>query len=161
MRPAAAAGAGRTPVEPAATTGACHPDRVPEVDIVDSTWVGAPAAVVGAEVGRTANWAAWWPELALRVEQARGEEGMRWNVVSGRSGRVTGSLEVWLQPQDDGTVAHFFARLDGVGHPLDTRERTALVTEYRVRAKQVFWAVAARVDPGRMARVAAAPNRIP
>jgi hypothetical protein len=70
-------------------------------------------------------------------------------------------MEIWLQPVDDGTVGHYFLRLDGVGHVLGRRERERVVREYRIRAKHVFWELGARVDPGRLLRIGGPPSRIP
>ena len=134
---------------------------MPEVDVVDSTWIDVGPATLAAEIAEPASWPRWWPDLVLQVDEWRGSKGMRWFVRSARNGLATGSMEVWLQPVDDGTVAHYFLRLDGTGAPLGRRERERLVHEYRVRAKQVFWGLSDRLDPGRLARVGGPPDTIP
>jgi len=134
---------------------------MPEIDVVDSSWVGVPPAALAPVVADPDNWRRWWPDLELRVAELRGPKGVRWTVLSGRGGTVTGSMEVWLEGVDGGTVAHYFLRLDGTGTPLTARRRDRIADEYRTRAKRVFWAVADRLDPGRIARVAGPPTRIP
>lgn len=128
---------------------------------MDATWIGCRPAAVARIVGDAANWRRWWPDLDLRVDERRGVKGVRWSVPAGRNGRFAGSMEIWLQAVDGGTVAHFFLRLDGARRPLTPRERGRLAHEHRVRIKQILWAVADRVDPGRLARLAGPPTRIP
>jgi hypothetical protein len=127
---------------------------VPQVDVVDSTWLGATPAVIGAVLAEPANWARWWPELRLEIAELRGPKGVRWSVPDGRRGSVCGSMEIWLQPVDDGTVVHYFLRLDGTREAIGRRAALRLEHEYRTRAKRLVWAVGERVDPGRLARVA-------
>ena len=127
---------------------------VPQVDVVDSTWIGAAPAVIGAVLAQPANWSRWWPDLTVRVTEQRGPKGVRWNVPTGRGGRVHGSMEIWLQPADDGTVVHYFLRLDGTADPITPRGALRIEHEYRTRTKRAIWAVGDRVDPGRLARVA-------
>ncbi|HEY8302207.1 MAG TPA: polyketide cyclase / dehydrase and lipid transport [Jatrophihabitans sp.] len=134
---------------------------MPEVDVVDDTWIGVPAHLLGCIVGDPANWHVWWPELTVVVQERRGAKGMRWQVPSGRDGAVTGSMEIWLEPADDGTVVHYFARFSGARRPLRPRERVRLQHEYRIRMKQVLFAMADRVDPGRIARLGGPPTGIP
>ena len=141
------------------SAGPCDPGRVPQIDVVDSTWIGVPPAVLAPEIAAPANWARWWPRLDLAVQQARGVKGMRWRVRSGHGGRLGGTMEIWLQPADDGTVGHFFLRLDSTGRVLRGRAGARLAHAYRARAKQLFWELAARHDPGRLQRVGAPVTR--
>lgn len=132
-----------------------------EVDVVDATWVGVAPTVLAAPVADAGNWQRWWPDLDLHADELRGPKGVRWTVRSALGGRAAGSMEVWLQEQDDGTVMHYFLRLDGTHRPLSLRQRRDLEHDFRVRIKQIVWAMADRVDPGRLARVAGPPTRIP
>jgi hypothetical protein len=134
---------------------------MPEVDVVDDTWIGARPSAVAPIVADAANWKRWWPDLDLGVVELRGTKGVRWMVRSGCRGAVAGSMEVWLQGIDDGTVAHYFLRLDGTRGGLSRRERARLEHDFRVRVKQIFWGLADRLDPGRLARLAGPPTRIP
>ena len=129
--------------------------------MVDATWLGVPPSILAAAVADPHNWRRWWPELTLVVDQLRGPKGVRWFVRSGRDGTVTGSMEIWLQAVLEGTVAHFFLRLDGAAQPLPRRAWLALEHEYRTRVKSAFWSLSDRLDPGRLARLAAAlpPSR--
>jgi hypothetical protein len=130
---------------------------VPDVDVVDSTWIGATPAAVAAVVADPRNWRRWWPRLRLDVDEQRGDEGMRWRVRPSEGGRsLEGSMEVWLEPASDGVLAHYFLRLDGVaGRPVPARRVRRVARRYGIGAKAVFWAVGDRLDPGRLARVAA------
>jgi hypothetical protein len=102
----------------------------------------------------------WWPDFELTVDEARGPEGMRWFVPSAGNSTLAGSMEIWLEPARAGTVAHYLLRLDRViGRRLRRRERDRLTDRYRRRAKQVMWAVADELDPGRLERVAHLPGR--
>jgi hypothetical protein len=131
---------------------------VPQIDVIDSTWIPSLPAEVACDVTDPRNWARWWPELRLEVHEDRGEKGVRWLVPAGSAGRtagLTGSAEVWLQPMFDGVVAHFFLRLDPVAGTLLGRRRSARVERfYRERTKRAFWALADRADPDRLRRAA-------
>ncbi|MFN2517834.1 MAG: polyketide cyclase / dehydrase and lipid transport [Jatrophihabitantaceae bacterium] len=129
---------------------------MPDIDVVDSTWISARPAVVAAIVGDAGNWKRWWPELDLVPVELRGDKGVRWTVHASSSGE-SGSMEVWLEPAHDGVVLHYFLRLDAAkGHQMTQRQRARLSGMHRRRAKQSFWALGDQLDPGRWARAAAA-----
>jgi hypothetical protein len=131
---------------------------VPEIDVMDSTWLAARPQAVAAVVAQPSNWRSWWPQLDLVVDQWRGAKGVRWTVrsVRGHAG-LSGTAEVWLEPAHDGVVAHFFLRLDPArGTVLRPRVRDRLVRECRHAAKQAFWTLADDLDPGRAARLCVA-----
>lgn len=124
------------------------------IDLVDDTWLDVPPATVAQVVSDASRWRAWWPDLALAVDELRGPKGVRWIVDSARNGRFAGSMEIWLEPAGTGTMAHYFLRLDSTGRTIRRRERERVAARYRVRAKQVLWAVADELDPERLARIA-------
>jgi len=106
---------------------------MPQVDVVDETWIGADPHRVAARIADPANWCRWWPDLALTVAELRGAEGVRWSLPGG-------SMEVWLQPDRDGVRLHYFLRLDPPdGRRLAPRDADREVLAHRRRAKQVFW----------------------
>lgn len=126
---------------------------MPDVDIVDSTWIGARPALVAAAIADPANWGVWWPDLELAVAEPRGDKGVRWTVRRARRG-CTGSMEVWLQPVLDGVVAHYFLRLDaGSGRGMRPARSRRESDRRRKQAKRVFWAIADQLDPARMQRI--------
>ena len=128
---------------------------MPAIDVVDSTWICAPPAVVAAIVAEPANWRRWWPELDLVAEDRRGDKGVRWTVRPTSSGE-SGSMEVWLEPALDGVVLHYILRLDAAdGRRMGRRRHTRLTHFHRRRAKSAFWALGDQLDPGRTARIAA------
>jgi hypothetical protein len=134
---------------------------MPEIDVVDSTWIDVLPASLAPIVADPANWRRWWPDLELQVDELRGAKGARWSVPSGRNGTVTGSMEIWLQAVGDGTVVHFFLRLDGAHGRVSPRERDRIAHTYRVGVKRVLWGIADRLDPGRLARVASPRTSVP
>jgi hypothetical protein len=124
---------------------------VADIELVDSTWVGAPVAAVAAAVGDGQNWPLWWPGLAITVTEARGRQGMRWRV---RGSGVAGDMEVWLQPALDGVLVHFLMWLDA-GH-LGRRRRARVERMFRRQAKRAFWALGDELNADRRARLAGA-----
>lgn len=137
---------------------ACHPALVPQIDVIDSTWIAARPAAVGELVADSANWTRWWPGLELVAAEQRGAKGMRWTVHGVRgagSADLAGTAEVWLQPMFDGVVAHFFLRLDTApGCRLSARRARAVERSYRRAAKRAFWALGDAADPNRADRAA-------
>jgi len=111
---------------------------VPQLDLVDETFVVAEPGRVAAAVRDPGRWAEWWPDLRLAVFEDRGDAGVRWNV----RGSLTGSMEVWLEPYGDGVIVHHYVRCDLTGgRPLPA---ATLARERRRRqrhAKRVFWAL--------------------
>src|SRR5437899_10772010 len=108
---------------------------MPQVDVVDETWIGADPDRVAARVADPANWQRWWPDLELTVDELRGAEGVRWSLPGG-------SMEVWLQPDLDGVRLHYFLRLDPPDGPaLSPAQVARRVRAHRTRAKRIFWSL--------------------
>jgi hypothetical protein len=126
---------------------------VPEIDVMDTTWIAARPAVVAAAVAEPSSWRRWWPTLQLEVKELRGHKGVRWNVRSGRRARMTGTMELYLHPADDGVQVYYFLRLDGRTRPIPVRRRARLAHAHRVRTKRAMWTLANRLDPSRIERV--------
>jgi hypothetical protein len=78
------------------------------VDLVDETYVRAPAARVADRLRDPAFWRTWWPRRELVVFMDRGDEGVRWTV----TGDLVGSCEVWLEPYAGGVIVHYFLRAE-------------------------------------------------
>ncbi len=111
---------------------------MPQLDLVDETFVVAEPARVAAAVRDPGRWAGWWPDLRLGVFQDRGEAGVRWNV----RGALTGSMEVWLEPYGDGVIVHHYVRCDPAGGQVLSPAAVARQRRRRQRhAKRVFWAL--------------------
>lgn len=133
---------------------------MPTVDVMDETFLVAPPAMVAAAFADPTLWPRLWPDLDLRVLVDRGDEGIRWTV----SGGWTGSMEVWLEPVLDGTVLHYFLRVDPDGDTPRLRRRgmgrRAVVRETLARqraAKRVAFALKDRLEGGRPPGVAPEP----
>jgi hypothetical protein len=116
---------------------------MPQIDVVDETWIAAPPPRVAARLADPRYWRRWWPAFELTVDELRGAQGVRWFV----TGPATGSMEVWLEPDLDGVRVHYFLRLDApVGRRLSQRRAQRTVLAHRRRAKQVFWALKDEVE---------------
>lgn len=112
--------------------------RVPQVDLIDESYVAAPPAAVSAVLHEPDRWRAWWPDLRLSVFQDRAEQGIRWTV----AGALTGSMEVWLEPYGEGVIVHHYVRCDPAGEPYSSPRRAQKEMRRRQKhAKKVFWAV--------------------
>lgn len=81
------------------------------IQVADQTFVAADAARVGAEVGEALKWSRWWPDLQLTVVEDRADKGVRWSV----AGPLTGTMEIWLEPELDGVVLHYFLHAEPTG----------------------------------------------
>ena len=128
---------------------------MPSVDVMDETFLVAPPARVAAELADPAQWRRLWPDLDLGVLADRGEKGIRWRV----RGTWTGSMEVWLEPVLDGTVLHYFLRVDPVEPPprwgRRAAEREGLLRQRA--AKRLAFALKDRLEADRPPGVAPSP----
>ena len=121
---------------------------MPQLDLVDETFVVAEPARVAAAVADPARWPVWWPDLRLGVFQDRGEAGVRWTV----RGALTGSMEVWLEPYGDGVIVHHYVRCDLPGGRARSPAALARLRRRRERhAKRVFWALKDELEGDRAA----------
>ena len=122
---------------------------MPQIDVVDETWIAAPPHRVAARVADPDSWRRWWPTLELVVDELRAAEGVRWFV----RGPATGSMEVWLEPDLDGVRVHYFVRLDPPdGRRLSPRRAQRAVLTHRRHAKRVFWAIKDELEGDSAAR---------
>ena len=121
---------------------------MPQVDVIDESFVVAEPRAVAAALHDPARWRAWWPDLALSVFADRGEAGVRWNV----GGALAGSMEVWLEAFGDGVIVHYYLRAERAGRPhASVREATREVRRRQRAAKRVFWALKEELEAGRPA----------
>lgn len=114
--------------------------------MVDETFLAVPPARLAAEFADPTRWRRLWPDLVLRVFADRGEKGVRWSVV-GDAWR--GSMEVWLEAVGDGTVLHYFLRIDPVGAPLSRRAAIREGVRRQRAAKALAFALKDRLEAGR------------
>lgn len=100
---------------------------MPLVDLVDETFLVASPERIAARFAEPQTWRQWWPGLTLELAEDRGAEGIRWRVTGGwaASGEdaLRGTSEVWLEPFHDGTIVHFYLRVDPVADIPDDRAR--------------------------------------
>jgi hypothetical protein len=119
---------------------------VPQVDVVDHTWIRSDLPTIAGRIADDRNWERWWPDLKVRVAERRGLEGVRWIVTS--SG-FAGTMEVYLAADHDGVLLHYFLRLDPIdGRPLERRVRDRLRRAHAQHAKLIFWTLKDEVESG-------------
>jgi hypothetical protein len=125
---------------------------VPQIDLVDATWIAAQPQAVADIVADQRNWAQWWPGMNLAVERFRGVLGVQWQVLGCTefAHRATaGSMEVWIEAVNDGATLHYFLRLDGADKPLRPSSARRAQKRHAHRAKKNFWAVKDRLEQAR------------
>lgn len=117
---------------------------MPDLDLVDETFIAVPPKLVATVFAEPAAWRRFWPDLVLEVYADRGAEGIRWTV----RGAVVGTMEVWLEPMLDGTVLHYFLRVDlpGGHRPRDVRRER---TRRQLAAKAIALGLKAQLENGR------------
>ena len=115
------------------------------VDVLDETFLVVDRAELAARFADPARWPQFWPDLELTVFTDRGDAGIRWSV----TGRWTGSMEVWLEPVADGTVLHWFLRVDPAEGALTPREATREALRRQRAAKRIAFALKAELERGR------------
>jgi hypothetical protein len=103
-----------------------------EVELSDETFIALDRASVAAVVGDPRRWADWWPDLDLSVLRDRGDKGRQWVL----TGRVAGTVEIYLEPWHDGTVVHLFLRLE---LPADESASTPAARARTVHRRALAW----------------------
>ncbi|MFD4294043.1 polyketide cyclase / dehydrase and lipid transport [Rhodococcus sp. NPDC058505] len=83
------------------------------IQVADQTFIAAAPERVAACLSAQAKWGRWWPDLRLQVQEDRAEKGIRWTV----AGALTGTMELWLEAELDGTIVHYFLHAEPAGVP--------------------------------------------
>jgi hypothetical protein len=117
---------------------------VPDLDLVDETFIAVPPKVVATVFAEPAAWRRFWPDLVLELYADRGDEGMRWTV----RGAAVGTMEVWLEPMLDGTVLHYFLRVD-LPRPVRAGRLRRELTRRQLAAKAIALGLKAQLENGR------------
>jgi hypothetical protein len=118
---------------------------MPQLDLLDETFIVAAPRSVAATVADPARWAGWWPGLTLAVQEDRGIAGIRWLV----GGSWIGSMEIWLEPHLDGVIAHYYLRIDPAAGQLGKRALRRQHRAWARRGKRVLWALKDELEQGR------------
>jgi hypothetical protein len=118
---------------------------VPDLDIVDETFIAVPPKLVAAVFAEPASWRRFWPDLRLEVYADRGDQGQRWTI----QGALTGTMEVWLEPMLDGTLLHYFLRADLSTPARRPRELYREYTRRQLAAKTLSLDLKAQLENGR------------
>lgn len=112
--------------------------RAGAVDIVDDTFVRATPAQVRAALdarGVPADDLDRWPVgVTVPAREDRGAKGVRWAA----AGRITGRMEIWLEPLPEGTLVHHYVRGEARHR---WRSPAWVAREHTVGWKQVVHAV--------------------
>ncbi|MBN4927943.1 polyketide cyclase / dehydrase and lipid transport [Hoyosella rhizosphaerae] len=128
------------------------------IHVADDTFVAAPPAIVAEVFQDQRRWRRWWPDLRLDVRQDRGEQGIRWLV----AGKLDGTMEVWLEPNLDGTTVHYFLHAEPVGGNVDIASLPEANRARRVAGRAMALEVKFLAEQGRRPgepAVGAAPAR--
>lgn len=122
-----------------------HNTIVPQLDLIDDTYVAAPPDILAPLVSAPALAAELWPGWNATVTEERGAEGVRWAV----AGPVTGSTEVWIERfVPHGSVLHVYIRADPSGPPWSARRAARETERARRRVKAVMWRLKDHVEDG-------------
>ena len=122
-----------------------HAARVATVDVMDETFLVVDRSELAARFADPAQWPLLWPDLTLHVFTDRGDAGIRWSV----TGEWIGSMEVWLEPVADGTVLHWFLRVDPATGVIGPRDATREVLRRQRASKRIAFALKAELERGR------------
>lgn len=115
---------------------------MPQVDLVDDSFVVAERSRVADVLRDPAVWHHCWPRLRLTAYHDRGEDGVRWYV----AGELVGTAELWLERYRDGTMVHVFLRAESAE---TGRRSTRLGRTYAVALKRVLFAAKDELEQGR------------
>ncbi|MFD4182026.1 polyketide cyclase / dehydrase and lipid transport [Rhodococcus sp. NPDC058514] len=130
------------------------------IQVSDQTFIAAPPESVAESLGVVSKWRRWWPDLRIAVREDRGEKGIRWTV----AGPLTGTMEVWLEPELDGTIVHYFLHAEPTGAgpaELAKLDLGALIRARRVAGKVMAFETKRELEAGRPAGEAPTPRRSP
>lgn len=119
---------------------------MPAVDLIDETFIVASPQVLAAVVHDPERWRQWWPDLELALFMDRGVQGVRWSVF----GAFVGSSEIWLEPVGDGTLVHYFLRVDpATSGPLQPRRAARIRRDRALGWKRWINALKDELEVGR------------
>jgi hypothetical protein len=82
----------------------CEARPVSTIQVADVAFIAAQPDGVAAALAGAQRWRRWFPDLNLTVTEDRGPRGLRWRV----SGSVNGTSEMWIEPDLDGVMLHYF-----------------------------------------------------
>lgn len=118
---------------------------MPQVDVIDETFVVAPPAVVAAELRSPDLWAVLFPDLECAAYADRGDEGVRLTV----TGALVGTSEFWVEAWGDGAIVHYYLRADPA-RSLPPKKVLRVRERHRVRVKQGLNALKDRLEAARV-----------
>jgi hypothetical protein len=108
---------------------------VPNVDLMDETFVVASRRAVSDALHDPKLWRDWWPDLDLVVENDRGLNGLQFSVTGG----LVGSGELWLEAWGDGVIVHVFLRADPTRPGSATEPATLKLRQIWREARKRAW----------------------
>ncbi|EME21692.1 hypothetical protein [Rhodococcus triatomae] len=120
------------------------------IQVADQTFIAAAPERVAECLAARRKWGRWWPDLRLDVREDRAEKGIRWTV----DGALTGTMELWLEPELDGTIVHYFLHAEPAGvAPVDvpSLDLAGLNHARRLAGKVVTFEVKRELEAGRPA----------
>ncbi len=118
---------------------------MPQIDVVEETYVSAAPEAVRRRFRQPDVSAALWPDLTVTVAADRGPEGRHYAV----AGALVGTAEVWLEEVGDGVLVHAYLRADPPGAAWP-QARAARARHRRQRGmKAVMWRLKDELEAGR------------
>lgn len=123
---------------------------VSSIQVADQTFIAAAPARVAEVLGVRAKWRRWWPDLRIDVREDRAEKGIRWTV----AGALTGTMELWLEPELDGTIVHYFLHAEPAGvapEDVASLDLAAMNHARRLAGKVVTFEAKRELEAGRPA----------
>ena len=107
----------------------CEARSVSTIQVADVAFIAARPTGVAAALAGAQRWRRWFPDLKLTVTEDRGDKGIRWRV----SGPVTGTSEMWIEPELDGVLLHYFLHAEPPTAPATPEGWAAVAAEVRRR----------------------------
>ncbi len=120
-------------------------DRMPQIDVVEETYVSAAPAAVRHRFRQPDVPAALWPDLAVTVTADRGPEGRHYAV----AGALAGTAELWLEEFGDGVLVHAYLRADPPGAAWPAGRAARVRRRWQRGMKAVMWRLKDELEAGR------------
>jgi hypothetical protein len=125
------------------------------LELSDETFIAAAPVLVAAAVADPERWPQWWPDLRFELARDRGPKGSQWSL----SGAAAGTAEIYLEPWADGSVVHFFLRMEV---PAEAARRPDRILAERTRRwKSTVTALKDELEQGRRPGTAARSAQVP
>ncbi len=120
---------------------------MPQIDVIEETFVAADPAAVRGRLRRPDVPAELWPDLAATITVERGPQGRHFAV----TGPLAGTAELWLEAVGDGVLIHAYLRADPPGGGWSARRVRRSLRRRQRHMKAVMWRLKDELEAGRAA----------